>query len=45
MKKVVLVLAVLASLVSVNAIAHGGRTDANGCHVDSRTGIQHCHWF
>ena len=25
------------------AIAHSGGTDKQGCHVDSRTGIRHCH--
>lgn len=24
-------------------INHGGRTDKNGCHVDRKTGIRHCH--
>ncbi|MBE7440452.1 MAG: YHYH domain-containing protein [Spirochaetales bacterium] len=23
--------------------AHRGRTDKNGCHVDKKTGIRHCH--
>ena len=23
--------------------AHGGRTDANGCHKNSKTGKRHCH--
>ena len=26
-----------------SALAHGGGTDANGCHKDSSTGIEHCH--
>lgn len=34
--------AVLA-LLSTTAIAHSGDTDAQGCHVDNRTGIRHCH--
>lgn len=25
------------------AHAHSGGTDKQGCHVDSRTGIRHCH--
>ncbi|WP_454766469.1 YHYH domain-containing protein [Cupriavidus campinensis] len=23
--------------------AHSGGTDAQGCHVDHKTGIRHCH--
>lgn len=30
-------------LQSPNVIEHGGRTDKNGCHVDRKTGIRHCH--
>ncbi len=29
----------IASMVS----AHSGRTNKNGCHTDSKTGISHCH--
>ncbi|WP_232612874.1 YHYH domain-containing protein [Photobacterium carnosum] len=25
------------------AHASSGRTDANGCHTDSKSGIYHCH--
>lgn len=25
------------------AIAHGGRTDASGCHNDNKNGGRHCH--
>lgn len=25
------------------AMAHSGGTDKNGCHVDHKTGIKHCH--
>ena len=25
------------------ALSHGGGTDSNGCHKDSKTGIRHCH--
>lgn len=25
------------------ANAHSGGTDAQGCHVDHKTGIRHCH--
>ena len=43
MKKVILALTVVVSLMSVSAFAHSGRTDANGCHEDTRTGTYHCH--
>ncbi|MFT3815449.1 MAG: YHYH domain-containing protein [Acidovorax sp.] len=25
------------------AFAHSGGTDSQGCHVDHRTGVRHCH--
>lgn len=25
------------------AFAHSGGTDANGCHVNHKTGVYHCH--
>ena len=25
------------------AFAHSGGTDSQGCHVDHKTGIRHCH--
>lgn len=28
---------------TATAYAHGGRTDANGCHKNSKTGKRHCH--
>jgi hypothetical protein len=32
------------SIISVSsALAHPGRTDANGCHTNRRTGEYHCH--
>jgi hypothetical protein len=24
-------------------VAHSGGTDQNGCHIDHKTGIRHCH--
>lgn len=40
MKKVI----VLAMFVlSGVAFAHSGGTDRNGCHVDRKTGYEHCH--
>ena len=41
MKK--LIALVFFGVVSVTAVAHSGGTDAYGCHVDSKTGIRHCH--
>ncbi|KAB2667696.1 YHYH domain-containing protein [Brucella tritici] len=26
-----------------SAFAHGGGTDANGCHTNHKTGVYHCH--
>jgi len=44
MKKIiVLTLAALMAASSFSAYAHGGRTDKNGCHMDRKTGIRHCH--
>ncbi|MEG2582810.1 YHYH domain-containing protein [Comamonas sp.] len=40
MKSIVLTIALLASAA---AMAHSGGTDRQGCHVDSRTGLRHCH--
>lgn len=34
-----LAIVVAASL----AQAHSGGTDAQGCHIDHRTGVRHCH--
>ncbi|MFD1985692.1 YHYH domain-containing protein [Mesorhizobium newzealandense] len=28
---------------ATNAFAHGGGTDANGCHTNHKTGEYHCH--
>ncbi|MFV0322080.1 MAG: YHYH domain-containing protein [Alphaproteobacteria bacterium] len=27
----------------MTAFAHGGRTDKNGCHQNTKTGGRHCH--
>jgi len=40
MKALVLTITLLASAA---AMAHSGGTDSQGCHVDSRTGLRHCH--
>jgi len=39
--KVILWLCV--ALWIAGADAHSGRTDKNGCHMDRKTGIRHCH--
>ena len=41
MKKIA-VLFVL-SVLATSLYAHGGRTDKNGCHNESKTGTRHCH--
>lgn len=41
MKKVFLAIALMVAVSSV--YAHGGRTDASGCHKESKTGTVHCH--
>jgi len=28
---------------TTNAFAHSGGTDANGCHMNHKTGVYHCH--
>lgn len=35
--------ALLALWFARQALAHSGRTDKNGCHVDRKTGQRHCH--
>jgi len=42
MKKLVLLLAFLA-FAPTAVMAHSGGTDRQGCHVDHKTGIRHCH--
>jgi len=41
MKKVIL-LALIASFATT-VFPHGGRTDKNGCHNETKTGTRHCH--
>ncbi|MEZ8188365.1 MULTISPECIES: YHYH domain-containing protein [Vibrio] len=36
-------LALFLALSAFTAYAHSGGTDSYGCHVDSRTGVRHCH--
>lgn len=28
---------------SGDVVEHGGRTDSNGCHRDTKAGTRHCH--
>ena len=41
MKKVIL-LALIASFATT-VFSHGGRTDKNGCHNETKAGTRHCH--
>lgn len=43
MKIITLVLAAVLAATSVSAMAHGGRTDKQGCHNDKKAGTRHCH--
>ncbi|MBD9405900.1 YHYH domain-containing protein [Acidovorax sp. ACV02] len=36
-------IALLALCATVAVHAHSGGTDKQGCHMDSKTGIRHCH--
>lgn len=42
MKKIVLLGIVLGALTTI-LTAHSGGTNAQGCHLDHKTGIYHCH--
>ncbi|WP_155924262.1 YHYH domain-containing protein [Mesorhizobium sp. L2C066B000] len=41
------IIAAMAALtmlaLAMGAYAHGGGTDANGCHTNHKTGEYHCH--
>lgn len=37
------VIAIIIAAASLTAYAHSGGTDSQGCHVDHRTGLRHCH--
>lgn len=43
MKKIFLILLVFVLVVPVFASAHSGRTNAEGCHNNRKTGDYHCH--
>lgn len=40
MRKIITIALVFASSL---ALAHSGGTDSNGCHVNHKTGVYHCH--
>lgn len=41
--KLLALVAVLITPLPSTALAHGGGTDANGCHNDRKRGGYHCH--
>jgi hypothetical protein len=41
MKKAILL--ILIASFATTAYSHGGRTDKNGCHKETKTGERHCH--
>nr|WP_294841234.1 YHYH domain-containing protein [uncultured Methylotenera sp.] len=43
MKKIITAFAILFAVSSNFSFAHSGRTDANGCHHDRKSGTYHCH--
>lgn len=38
-----MLIAFMAVVMAGDVFAHGGGLDRNGCHVDHRTGVKHCH--
>ncbi len=36
-------LAIVSAFISFAVFSHGGRTNAQGCHTESKTGDYHCH--
>lgn len=43
MRKIISAIAVGMAIASGAALAHSGGTDANGCHLNHKTGVYHCH--
>ncbi len=41
--KVTILIFALFLVLPLSVFAHPGRTDANGCHTDKKTGAYHCH--
>lgn len=42
MKKILLIFIMLIGFTGI-ALAHSGKTNSQGCHMDHSTGIYHCH--
>jgi hypothetical protein len=40
---IIKLLLLLTLLISTNLFAHSGRTNINGCHVETSTNTEHCH--
>jgi hypothetical protein len=43
MKKNIVAITILFSIISSMAYAHSGRTNQDGCHRDRKAGTYHCH--
>ncbi|MDR2945179.1 MAG: YHYH domain-containing protein [Candidatus Adiutrix sp.] len=44
MKKLLIALILVVGLAMAPvSLAHSGRTDKEGCHIDKSTGTRHCH--
>ena len=43
MKRAILLVGVLCSLISGVALGHSGGTNSAGCHTNHATGVYHCH--
>ena len=41
--RILIGIALSAIVLSGQALAHSGGTDASGCHLNHKTGIYHCH--
>lgn len=37
------IMGVIALAFACAATAHSGGTDSNGCHMNHKTGVYHCH--
>ncbi|HBD37284.1 MAG: hypothetical protein CL858_12890 [Cupriavidus sp.] len=43
MKRIAIILTAVLACASGSVWAHSGGTDSQGCHMDHKTGIRHCH--
>ncbi|MBY4733474.1 YHYH domain-containing protein (plasmid) [Cupriavidus pauculus] len=43
MKRITIILTAVLACASGGVWAHSGGTDSQGCHIDHKTGIRHCH--